>query len=521
MAAAIAGRSFFLTGSAGTGKSFVLKRLIAELRAEGKAVAVSASTGCAAVGVGGGTIHSLSGVGIGRDSIERLRRKGSTDRKLRARFQRLHVLVIDEVSMIDCFLFDKIEAVIKAARKPRPRGRRAEAEDEKRRKIFDDITGAPWKDKPFGGLQVIVCGDFFQLPPVGASDDRYRHTSMKYFAFESQAWRDAIKQTFVLRVVHRQADRNFVGLLNEIRQGVVSGHSREVIGACMINQGLELVEADENGQLVHFTKLYTYRRQVDAENERKLRMLKERGVRFVARDEIFRAELGTLTEAIAQTMLESCCTCNPSVELRTGSRVLCVKNVDTARGIVNGAAGVLEGWSLPLVDIFKRRRKLEHELKIVDLDRYSLRDEDVMQLDHPEIMAAVQESVQSNNDIVMYGYRLGCIAPVVRFDRYDQRCLMSAETWEVPGVHGQTIAMRTQIPLILGWALSIHKSQGMTLENVETDVGRAFDFGQVYVALSRATSIQKLRLITFNPQKVRIHEKVVKFYEELEESALT
>lgn len=514
--AAMKGKNFFLTGSAGTGKSFVLKAIIRELRACGKEVAVTASTGCAAVGIGGGTIHSLSGVGLGMDPIERLRKKGRTDERLRRRFLNLHTLVIDEISMIDSFLFDKIEAVVYAARCPPPKRRKQDGPGPRSRSgRITRGNGAPFRDGPFGGLQVIVCGDFFQLPPVSASDHKYSKSPDKFFAFDSNTWKDTIKRTFMLRVVHRQSDRKFVGLLNEVRQGLISDCTKQVLNACLVNPYKVLMEADEYGKRVNFTKLFSFRRQVASENSTQLKKLKSRGIRYAASDTLYPSEYGTLTAAIVRQMVENV-NCPESVELRQGCRVLCLKNVDTERGIVNGTPGTVVGWSRSLEEIYRKRKVADPDLQRTTLDPYSIHDDDVMEYEHSEITQLCQGRLRDDNDCPMFtGSDMSQISPVVRFDNGTLR-LMECETWEVQGLHGQTVAERKQVPLMLGWALSIHKAQGMTLGDVETDVAGAFDFGQVYVALSRATTVHRLRLKSFNPKKVVTHHKVTQFYKDLE-----
>lgn len=514
--AAMEGKSFFLTGSAGTGKSFILKHIITKLREAGKYVAVTASTGCAAVGIGGGTIHSLAGLGIGMDPIERLRRKGRTDEKLRKRFLNLHTLVIDEISMIDSFLFDKIEAIIHAARCPPPKkvGQGGSGNKSRFKRTVRGV-GAPFQDEPFGGLQVIVCGDFYQLPPVAASDHKFCKSPEKFFAFDSDMWRKSIDTTFMLRVVHRQADRKFVGLLNELRQGVVSYCTKQVLNACLVNPYKVLIEADEHGKRVAFTKLFSYRRQVASENSTQLKKLPTKGIRYAATDIVHRSELGTLTVAIVQQMLENT-NCPDSIELRIGCRVLCTKNIDTQQGIVNGAAGIVVGWSKSLEEIYRKRKLSDPELTRAEMSGVSIEDDDILECDHPVITQLLAKCHRDENDCPMFhGSQMGNVLPVVLFDNGVRR-LMECADWEVQGTHGQVVGVRKQVPLMLGWALSIHKAQGMTLGDVETDVGGAFDFGQVYVALSRATIVHRLRLRSFNAKKVVTHRKVKEFYQELD-----
>ncbi|CDF37523.1 unnamed protein product [Chondrus crispus] len=513
--AAKQGESFLLTGSAGTGKSFVLKHVISVLRSMGKVVGVTASTGCAAVGIGGGTIHSLSGVGIGMDPIEKLVRKGHTDRVLRKRLKQLDVLVIDEISMIDSFLFDKLNAIIAAARCPPPK---RDSGITRGIRTLNSGPGGLFTLKPFGGLQVILCGDFFQLPPVAASDTRFVNSSEKFFAFEAKTWKRIIKNTYVLRVVHRQADRQFAGLLNEVRQGVVSESTMQVLNACLVNPLKPLVEVEENGRRVAFTKLFSYRRQVASENSSQLKKLKTKGIRYDAYDQIHRSELGTLTARHVQQMLDNT-NCAQSIELRRGCRVLCTKNLDTGLGIVNGAPGIVVGWSRPLIEVYQKRKVEDPKLRFDRFGPQDLKDTEIFELDNPGISQALETQARSQDDCpVMSGRMLGEVLPVVLLDN-GQRCLMEPVDWEVHGTKGQVVGFRRQVPLILGWALSIHKAQGMTLRDVETDVGGAFDYGQVYVALSRATAVKKLRLRSFNPRKIVTHPKVTEFYAALDRTS--
>lgn len=509
--AADEGRSFFLTGSAGTGKSYVLKHIIRRLRAQGKQVAVTASTGCAAVALQGGTIHSVSGVGLGIDSMVALRRKGLTNRRLRRRLQVLDTLVIDEISMIESFLFDKIEAIIRAARDPKgTKTPRIPTFSGRQRNQANFLTSnTPFRDEPFGGLQVIVCGDFYQLPPVGKKNARLQE---KFFAFEAEAWKHIIKETFVLRLVHRQGDTKFVGLLNEVRQGVVSEQTKQVIQACMIGNEV-CIEADESGNRVHYTKLFAYLNQVNAENGNQLRKLKSPSIEYISEDLILRDQLD-MAESAVRNMLENGQTSVSRLSLKQGSRVLCIKNIAVEHGICNGAGGVVVGYCLPLSKLLKTRNLRDPEyIANYSVPNYVLTSE-IMDLSHP----AIQEAIAGIGNRRSSGLlaRSSCqVLPVVKFDNGIQLGMVP-EMWEILGLRGQVIASRTQVPLILGWALSIHKSQGMTLEDVETDLGHAFDFGQVYVALSRAKTVQRLRLRSFDARRVKSHEKVNRFYEETE-----
>jgi ATP-dependent DNA helicase PIF1 len=187
---ALAGKSIFFTGSAGTGKSFLLRSLIKKLqqRLGGDSVFVTASTGIAACNIGGTTVHSFAGIGLGENTKENLAKLVCKDRRKAKKWKQAAVLIIDEVSMLDGQLLDKLDFVARRARG------------------IDHM--------PFGGLQMILCGDFFQLPPVGIGQD-----PNKIFCFEAQVWGQLLhpSRQLILRQVFRQRDEAFVRCLNELR----------------------------------------------------------------------------------------------------------------------------------------------------------------------------------------------------------------------------------------------------------------------------------------------------------------
>lgn len=506
--AAKRGESFFLTGSAGTGKSYVLRRVIEQLGGQGKSVAVTASTGCAAVALKGCTIHSFASVGIGNDPIDVLRKRAGTER-VKGKLCIPDVLVIDEISMIDKFLFDQIEFMCSTARQDCPSSKRQK-------------TGVPRQNHmPFGGLQVIVCGDFFQLPPVGASDPKLKYSKEKFFAFESQAWKAAINKTFVLRTVHRQADRAFVGLLNEIRYGLISEATGRVLSACSVVPWENNTELDDKGNDVLFTKLYSHRAKVLQENRMRLGTIRSEGVVYAAKDSCAPPqELGGLSIGAAMSLLDSV-NVPKEVRLKVGARVICLKNVDTVRGIVNGSAGTVVGFCFSC-DRFSQMReewlRMTPEERILLKDKFGidgLKREEVLPLSNAKMQSVIRNLVRDAGGFIEQDAPKADVVPVVRYDCGVTRP-MAFEVWDVYGMRGKVAASRRQIPLALGWALSIHKSQGMTLTNVETDVEHAFDCGQVYVALSRATSAHGLRILGFDPAKVTSHRKVLNFYRDIE-----
>jgi len=247
------GHNIFLTGSAGTGKSFVLRHLIGALKTRhgNNAVHVTASTGAAAVLIGGTTLHAFAGIGLGKEDAATLVKKVYANKLTSSRWQRARALVIDEVSMIDCDLFDKIDYV---ARQLKTAGR------------------------PFGGLQIIVCGDFFQLPPVTAGSGSA--TGPKRFAFQSKAWSRAVQETVELKRVMRQGEEKFVRVLNELRWGKVSAASSAALLHCQQDRSRSAQWSDG----VELTKLYPYNVNVRAENEKRLKSLPGELLTFKAED---------------------------------------------------------------------------------------------------------------------------------------------------------------------------------------------------------------------------------------------
>ena len=189
-------RSVFFTGSAGTGKSVLLREIIATLRRkhlrEPERVAVTASTGLAACNIGGVTLHSFAGIGLGKEDVPELVKKIRRNAKAKQRWSRTKILVVDEVSMVDGDLFDKLEAIARAIRN---------------------------NGRPFGGIQLVITGDFFQLPPVPD------HNKIAKFAFDAASWTTSIQHTIGLHHVFRQKDPVFAGMLNEMREGHLSQSS--------------------------------------------------------------------------------------------------------------------------------------------------------------------------------------------------------------------------------------------------------------------------------------------------------
>ena len=398
--AALSGTSLFFTGGAGTGKSFLLREIIKRLPAA--TTFATASTGVAACHIGGVTLHYFAGIGGGERPVAEL---AATAMKRRgAQWRAAKTLVIDEISMVDGALLDTLDEVAR-----RVRG----------------------NSKPFGGLQLILCGDFYQLPPVTKGGAAPR------FAFEARCWPSVVRRCFELHKVFRQSDPEFIDALAQVRVGRCSAAAEAMLRAC---RGRPLPDFDG----ISATRLFTHKDDCNRLNEQRLRALPGAAVTFRARD--------SGRDEAALSALRVSTPAPPELQLKVGAQVILTKTLDQEKGLVNGAAGV------------------------------------------------VVKLLASKNPVVRF--RAGCEL-IVRVEPFT---LSSG---------GAVVATRQQLPLDYGWAISVHKSQGMSLARVQMSLGRAFESGQVYVALSRARSLDGLSLIDVDFSKIRANPKVVRFHERM------
>ncbi|XP_034411637.1 ATP-dependent DNA helicase PIF1 [Cyclopterus lumpus] len=405
LTAVLSGKNVFFTGSAGTGKSFLLKRIMGSLPP--KSTFATASTGVAACHIGGTTLHNFAGIGSGsaplEQCIELAQRPGVLQHWTSCRH-----LIIDEVSMVEAQFFDKLESVARSVRR---------------------------STQPFGGIQLIICGDFLQLPPVSKGKEKAS------FCFQAKSWRKVIQVNMELMEVRRQTDQSFISLLQAVRVGRVT----EEITAKLMDSAYHPIERD--GILA--TRLCTHKDDVEFTNENKLQQLPGSVRVFEALDS---------DPALAKT-IDAHSPVSRLIQLKVGAQVMLTKNLDVARGLVNGARG--------LVVAFEPGK---HGLPRV---------------------------------------RFLCGATEV----------LKAERWVFKSCSGIHLS-RQQLPLKLAWAISIHKSQGMTLDCVEISLARVFESGQAYVALSRARSLEGLRVMDFDPRVVRADPDVLIFYKKLRKERL-
>jgi ATP-dependent DNA helicase PIF1 len=490
---AVNGTSLFYTGSAGTGKSVLLKSIIKALRAKHKDnVVVTASTGLAACNIGGITLHSFAGVGLANEEVEFLFKRLKRNKKAYQRWISTKVLIIDEVSMVDGHLLNKLNTLAKKARR---------------------------NNMPFGGIQVIACGDFYQLPPVVKRNNPDGSDNLEpieaFFSFESDAWFEVIERTLMLKEVFRQkGDQKFIDMLNEMRTGAVSNET--------VNEFRRLSRPLQCPLGISPAELFATRVEVDRANNTRLNRIPGNAQVFSAVDG------GNLDNPQRQTLLSNFLA-PQQLYLKKNAQVMCIKNFDET--LVNGSLGSVIDFMDK--DTYMKACGTQTD-DTQDSDFVFNSIDDSQQGEFPQTNEKIEtRSAKTTKDAALENKKrkdtLGLDIeknsnkkkyPLVRFllpDGVNTRTvLVEPEQWKIEDEQQNVLASRIQLPLILAWSLSIHKSQGQTLPKVKVDLKNVFETGQAYVALSRAVSRDGLQVLNFDKYKVKSHPKVISFYKRLE-----
>jgi ATP-dependent DNA helicase PIF1 len=425
------GKNMFITGPGGTGKTALIKYIQKDAVRKGYQIQVCALTGCAAVLLEckAKTLHSWAGIGLGTGGFDQLVTKISKNRFLKGNWKSTDILVVDEVSMMSQKLFELLDAIGKAIRKD---------------------------SRPFGGIQLIFSGDFYQLPPVGDKDD----PETTRFCFESPLWSQTFpKENHIqLTKIFRQLDPVYQKILNQLREGKLKRSSNETL---LHHVGRKI----EDNLGMRPTKLFPTRNKVDQVNTREMNVLNTEEHEFklkyhsdleMTATELLKRRQFTREQIQTELLyLKGNLRCDEVVKLKIGSQVMCIVNIELDNGqtLCNGSQGI-----------------------ITRLSEQGL--------------------------------------PVVKFGAFET--LMGYHIWPSENIPGIGVS---QLPLILAWALTIHKSQGATLDIAEIDAGSGiFECGQTYVALSRVKSLEGLYLTSFDATKIKVNRRVQEFYTSLSDT---
>ena len=437
------GQNVFLTGSAGSGKTYTLNQYINYLRARRVPVAVTASTGIAATHMNGTTIHSWSGIGIKDELSDRDLTNLSRKQFLADRLKDTAVLIIDEISMLHAKQLNLVNQVLKHVRK---------------------------NDAAFGGIQVVVAGDFFQLPPIGSKGESNREK----FAFMSEAWLDAKFHICYLSEQHRQVSEAANGgldlddILNQIRRQEVTFEAIAALEATF----------DQNVD-INRTRLYTHNLNVNKINDKELAALEGETMRFEA--------TSTGDSKLVETLKKTVRTQDDLV-LKVGAKVMFIKN-NSELGVSNGTMGELIGFAAVKID----------DSKDTSDDLIEDTAQDAIAKNTKNKAKKDKESKEKPKDKKPTTQKM----PVVRLNS-GREVIAEPEEWIIEDETGDVLASYLQVPLCLAWAITIHKSQGMTLEAAEIDLSRTFELGQGYVALSRLKSLAGLQLLGMNDMSLQL-----------------
>jgi len=398
------GANVFLTGEPGSGKTHTINRYVSWLSERGVEPAITASTGIAATHIGGYTIHSWSGIGIKRFLSDYDLDQIAQNKRIVDQVYGAKVLIIDEVSMLAAGTLSMVDAVCRTIKRD---------------------------ERPFGGIQTVLVGDFFQLPPVQRrSDEDYDSQEMfedrrSTFSFGAPVWERSNLVVCYLHEQHRQEDDAFLAILSAMRRNALTPVHRE------------LLRTRFNVDPGETTKLYAHNEDVDRIND-------ERIGKLDAAARVF--EMTSVGPERLVANLKKGCLSPETLMLKVGARVMFTKNDVQTQHYVNGTLGVVEGFAPTGLPIVKTR---DGRTLTVEQEEWSLQD----------------------------GKRI--------------------------------LASITQIPLRLAWAMTVHKSQGMSLDAAHMDLSNAFEYGQGYVALSRVKTLAGLSLAGLNERALQVHPEIL------------
>lgn len=419
------GKNVMITGPGGTGKTTIINHLSTMkdvARPRGAYMGLTAMTGAAAVLIGGTTLHSYLGIGLGKDCEDDLVKKINGREKVRRKWRDTNMLIVDEVSMLSAELFDKLNRIAKRVRK---------------------------RSQPFGGMQLVFGGDFLQLPCIKGD-----------FCFESKAWRECGFEIFHLTKIMRQTDRQFQECLNRARFGELTDDDLEYITqrsvpakdtmdikpTRILCENVDVNDINKNELMqLPVEEVHKYKYCIDYDRDNYIPRTHE----FMFKD------------------IAKLCNAQPKLSLSVGAQVMLLVNTDVERGLVNGSRGVVTRF----LECKTTNSKGEQKMRYFPVVRFGNQE-------------ATEMAIQKHGYEVKDGKDL--------------------------------IATIYQIPLKLAYAVTVHKSQGMTLDSAIIDLRGVFEYGQAYVALSRVRDVNNLFLINATKSTFKAHPKALEFYRRID-----
>ena len=403
------GKNVFITGPGGTGKTklilYIIYHFRTELNYKKDDIAITSTTGTSALLISGTTIHSFAGIGLGNDTVDNLIKKVKSNFFLRRKWKNVRLLIIDEISMLSPDIFDKLNKIGQAVRENK---------------------------KSFGGIQLVLSGDFCQLPVVKSAK----------FCFQAESWYITVHETICLEEILRQDDLDFQDCLNEIRLGGCSESTEEMLSS-RLNVKLNI-----NG--IEPTKLYSKNQIVNKINKDKIQQLIDNGnKKLIYKSALVHNKIPDRELEYLKKKIDKDCPAINELLVAVGAQIIIIKNISIENGIVNGSRGIV----IDLEPDYIKVKLLSG--KEFDIQRASWKIED-------------------NNYYIT----------------------------------------KNQFPVKLAYALTIHKSQGTSIDYVETNISNTsiFEYGQVYTVLSRCRSLEGLTLNDFDKEAIKCHPEVKKFY---------
>jgi len=406
------GANVFLTGEPGSGKTHLQNEYIKYLRDNSIEPAITASTGIAATHIGGMTVHSWSGIGIKTKLEKNDLNKIKASQYIVRRITKAKVLIIEEISMLTGDTLSMVDTVCREIKQ---------------------------NSKPFGGIQVIFAGDFFQLPPVVRREvnentqTTFINKSSSIFAFDSPSWKELNPTVCYLTEQHRQEDDDFLELLSAIRRNIFNDQHLSHIE----KRKIDSFDYAQNKSMTNIPKLFSHNADVDRINDEVLASIPGKQNTFI---------ISVQGPDPLVAILKKGCLSPEILYLKIGASVMFTKN-NPKQGFVNGTLGVVDEF----------------------------------------------DKISGN--------------PIVKI-RSGRKIEVEPMDWSIEE-NGKVRASISQLPLRLAWAITVHKSQGMNLDEAVMDLSQVFEFGQGYVALSRVRRLSGLYILGWNEQTFQVHPEIL------------